>query len=193
MSKPSLPKLKELEQIEYPVLIWDDQDDSSSLILAESPSRSRVLLEHARRSIKDLFVYYSRHFGNKDLAELAGLGDRFSYPLKAYEGEDFDLTKFEHELKAVLADYREDPAMGEELLSQLRDYRDYDLAASLQEVVFDAIIARILRYAVELKINSLIANGNLNENERFRSLLAHAATELGYDLRFLDEEQPEFA
>jgi hypothetical protein len=191
MPNKTLQKLTNLDQIEYPALIWDDQDDSSTLILAETPARSRILLEHAGRSIKDLFVYYSRHFANKDPQELAVLGDRFSYPLNAYEGEDFDLTKFEQQLKKVMAEYQEDAGLDQELRGQLRNYRDFDLAAALQEVIFDAIVQRILRYALELKITSLVASGNLNTNERFRSLLSHAATELGYDLRFLD--QPEFA
>jgi len=183
----SANKLAKLDEIEYPVITWEDNDDSSAIHVYNSATNSRELHEHEKRSLSDLLVFYGNYFANKDIQELALAGDRFTYPFRQVFSDNFDLSYFEDQLQEFLAAFSADPTLSVKLREELKQFFQNDLAASLTEAIFESIAEKIVRYSLELKSATIVSIGNLNFNERFRSVLQESAGEFGLDVRFIDD------
>lgn len=181
-------KIDELDNLEYPLLIWDDNEKDSSIILLNAQKLQKVVASH-HHNLASLFERFAKLLELEDFFLAAKQGDRLAYSFKTEEltNGEFDFAYLEKQIPNALESLElSEVDMEENVREELINFYTFDLAASLQEIVFEEIVRKIINLAEQFRVGTIIASGELNFQQRFRDLFVKYAEMLGYDLRFIE-------
>jgi N6-L-threonylcarbamoyladenine synthase len=108
-----------------------------------------------------------------DKLGMEGNENAFSFPEPVIPGLDYSFSGLKTSFLYFIRDrLKEDPQFIEE--------NKADLAASIQKVIVDVLLKKLVRASVEFHVNDIAIAGGVSANSRLRKVLKQKAEELGW-------------